>query len=369
MANRKKDLTAFDASNVALIDEAILFQRVVGIIENRKSRAATYVNEETTLMFWEVGHYVSSVVLDFRRAAYGKKILSELATKLVERYGRNFAERNIYRMMQFADQFSDSEILSPLATKLSWSHFIELLPIKSEEARLYYANDAATRSYSTKELRRQISRKAYDRREIANAELSENSAIPFNVFRDPYLLDLYGLRENFLEADLEKVILTEIEAFILEFGHGFSFVDRQKRMIIGGEDTILDLLFFHRILKRLIAVELKIGKFKAEYYGQMALYLKWLDKYERQEGEAAPLGIILCATANREKIELLETDKAGIAVAEYWTHLPQKAEFERKIQEILIEARERLHRRQSLPTTETQKQIDYFFEAKDDDND
>ena len=121
-------------------------------------------------------------------------------------------------------------------------------------------------------------------------------------------------------------------------------------------------------MKRLIAVELKIGKFKAEYYGQMALYLKWLDRYERQEGEAAPLGIILCATANREKVELLEMDKAGIAVAEYWTHLPPKAEFERKIQEILLEARERLHRRKSLPIAENQKQIDYFIEIKDDDD-
>ena len=129
--------------------------------------------------------------------------MSELATKLIERYGRNFAERNIYRMMQFAEQFPDAEILSPLATKLSWSHFIELMPIKTGEARLYYAQDAAQRNYGTKELRHQISRKAYERREIANAELSKDSVVPFNVFRDPYLLDLFELRENFLEREIE----------------------------------------------------------------------------------------------------------------------------------------------------------------------
>jgi predicted nuclease of restriction endonuclease-like (RecB) superfamily len=223
------------------IDETQLFERVVEIIERRKSRASDYANQEATMMFWEVGRLISSVFLDFKRAAYGKKILSELATKLVERYGRNFAERNIYRMMQFVEHFPDPEILSPLATKLSWSHFIELLPIKTEEARLYYAHDAAQRGYGTKELRRQILRKAYERREIANAELSEHSNVPFNVFKDPYLLDLFGLRENYLEADLEKAILSEIEAFILEFGHGFSFVERQKRMILDGEDIVLDL--------------------------------------------------------------------------------------------------------------------------------
>jgi len=232
---------------------------------------------------------------------------------------------------------------------------------------MYYANDAAVRNYSAKELRRQISRKAYERREIANTGLAKGSAVPFNIFKDPYLLDFFGLKENYLEADLEKAILTELEAFLLEFGHGFTFVERQKCMIIDNEDIILDLLFYHRILKRLVAVELKLGVFKAAYKGQMELYLKWLNKYERQEGEEAPIGIILCATANREKVELLEMDKAGIAVAEYWTHLPPKAEFEAKIKAILIEAKERLERRKSLLPGETQKSIEYFYESKDDD--
>ena len=196
MNKSKKEITINEA---AYIDESQIFERVVEIIESRKSRAAVHINQETTLMFWEVGRCISSAILDYKRAAYGKKILSELATKLVERYGRNFAERNIYRMMQFAEQFPNAEILSPLATKLSWSHFIELMPIKTEEARLYYAQDAAQRNYGTKELRLQISRKAYERREIANSEISENSAVPFNVFKDPYLLDLFGLKKTTLK--------------------------------------------------------------------------------------------------------------------------------------------------------------------------
>jgi hypothetical protein len=169
-----------------------------------------------------------------------------------------------------------------------------------------------------------------------------------------------------LEADLEKAILTEVEAFILEFGHGFTFVERQKRMIIDNEDIVLDLLFYHRILKRLVAVELKLGTFKAAYKGQMELYLKWLNKYERHDGEEAPIGIILCSTATREKIELLELDKAGIAVSEYWTHLPPKADFEQKMKEILIEAKERLERRRSFSQGNSDKQIEYFYEDEGD---
>jgi predicted nuclease of restriction endonuclease-like (RecB) superfamily len=218
-----------------------------------------------------------------------------------------------------------------------------------------------------RELRNQISRKAYERREIANSQLSKTSAIPFNVFKDPYLLDTLGLKENFLEADLEKAILTELETFILEFGHGFSFVERQKRMTMDGDDFTLDLLFYHRILKRLVAIELKIGKFLPQYKGQMEFYLKWLNRYERQDDENEPIGIILCTKASRNQIELMELDKSGIAVAEYWTNLPPKAEFERKIKEILTEARERLERRKSLPKGKVQKQIDYFYDSKDND--
>ena len=366
LPDKKAPNPAVQANGV--VDETALFERVSAIIENRKSRAAAYANSEVTLMFWEVGQYINSAVLDFKRAAYGKKIVSALATQLTTIYGKSFELRNLRRMMQFAEQFSDFGIVSPLATQLSWSHFTELLPLKSDEARLYYAKYAADSGLATKELRRQISRKAFERREIANSQLTKQSSVPFNVFKDPYLLDLFGLKDNYLEADLEQAILTGIEAFILEFGHGFTFAERQKRMIIGGEDVVLDLLFYNRVLRRLVAVELKLGVFKAAYKGQMELYLNWLDQYERQPGEEPPIGIILCASANREKVEMLKMDRAGIAVAEYWTHLPPKAEFERKIREILTEAQERLERRKLLTDGDVQRQIDYFIEQKDDED-
>jgi hypothetical protein len=139
-------------------------------------------------------------------------------------------------------------------------------------------------------------------------------------------------------------------------------------MIIDDDDIVLDLLFYHRKLRRLVAVELKIGAFKAAYMGQMLLYLKWLNKHERQPGEEEPIGLILCTKANRGQIELLELDKSGIAVAEYWTELPPKADFERKINEIMQEAQERLDRRKSFPVSKIPPQINYFIESKDDED-
>jgi len=350
------------------INETNLFNHISKIIEKRKNRAGMYANREVTLMYWEIGRYIGSVLLGGERAEYGRKILATLSQELIKKYGPGFEYSKITRMIKFAELFPDTRIVSTLSTHLSWSHFIEILPLETEKARLYYANDAITRNLGIRELRKQISRKAYERHEIANSQFTESSKIPFNVFKDPYLLDTLGLKENFLEADLEKAILTELEAFILEFGHGLTFIERQKRMTMDNDDYTLDLLFYHRDLKRLVAIELKIGKFIPQYEGQMRFYLKWLNKYERREGENEPIGIILCTKASRKQIELMELDESGIAVAEYWTNLPPKSEFERKIKEILIEAQERIERRKLLPIDKTQKQIDYFYDSKDDDS-
>jgi predicted nuclease of restriction endonuclease-like (RecB) superfamily len=270
--------------------------------------------------------------------------------------------------MQFAKRFPSREIVAPLVRQLSWSHITALLPVKSDVAFIYYARDAIDRRLGKRELRHQIDRKAYERREIANANLTDQSSIPHNIFKDPYLLDILGLKDNYMESDLETAILTELEAFILEFGNGITFVARQKRIGFDDVDYYSDLLFYHRDLKRLIVIELKIGKFKPEYKGQMELYLNWLDKHERRADENSPIGLILCTSANRETVEILEMDKAGIAVAEYWTALPPKEQLEQKVTQLLIEAKERMERRKSLTSSEVQRQIEYFIEPKDDVN-
>jgi len=331
--------------------EDVIFSNVSKIIENRKFNAVSAANSQVILMFWEIGTYINSVVLGMERAEYGKKILSTVSTKLVANYGNSFVEANLYRMKRFSAVFSDIQSIADFVPFLSWSHFCEIMRIKDEQARLHYAKDATERQLGIRELRKQIARKPFERQEIANTQLTEHSVVPFNVFKDPYLLDTLGLRENFLEADLENAILVELEKFILEFGKGFAFMERQKRIIIDGDDFKIDLLFFHRELKRLVAIELKTGKFKPQYKGQMELYLNWLNRYERKEGEGAPIGLILCTEASRNQIELLELDKAGIAVAEYWTNLPPKNLLEKKLNEILSETKERLERRKLLSNT------------------
>jgi len=244
-------------------------------------------------------------------------------------------------MMQFADQFRDREIVVTLSRQLSWSHFLAIIPIKNPEAKLFYANQVSDQLMSVRDLRKQIAAKTFERIAIANVQIPNSyDNLQYN-FKDPYLLDFLNLGNAYLEKDLEQAILYELEKFIPELGKGFTFVERQKRMIIDGEDFNLDLLFYHRKLKRLIAIELKLGKFQAKHKGQMELYLRWLDKYEKQEDENAPIGLILCAESSREQIELLEMHRDGIIVAEYWTDLPPKKQFEEKIHSLLTEAKEK----------------------------
>jgi predicted nuclease of restriction endonuclease-like (RecB) superfamily len=282
------------------------------IIEQGKNAVVSYANAALTLTFWQVGKRINEVVLKNKRADYGQKIVATMSEELSEKYGRGFEEKNLRRMLQFAQEFPTEQIVVPLARQLSWSHFTILLPIKNNDAKLFYANQSIAEKWSKRDLRQAISRKTFERAKIADTQLTANALIPQNTFKDPYLFDFLGLKNDYLENYLETAILREIESFILEFGKGFAFVERQKRMIIDGEDFYLDLLLYNRTLKRLVAVELKLGKFQAKYKGQMELYLKWLNKYERKEGESVPIGLILCAETSREQIELLEMHKDGI---------------------------------------------------------
>ncbi|MEM9986621.1 MAG: PDDEXK nuclease domain-containing protein, partial [Bacteroidota bacterium] len=247
--------------------------------------------------------------------------------------------------MQFADVYPDEEIVVSLIRQLSWTHLLALLPLKSEPQRNFYAKKIAEEQWSVRYTRQQIAKKTYERSQIAGTQLPATEPELHDHFKDPYFLDFLGLKEGYLENDLEAAILKELELFILELGKGFTFVARRKRMIIDGEDHYLDLLFYHRKLRRLIAIELKIGKFQAAHKGQMELYLKWLAKHDKQEGEELPIGLILCAETSSEQIELLEMHKDGIMVAEYWTELPPKKMLEQKIHQALLEARERIARR------------------------
>ena len=325
-----------NTGNTDLISEISL------LIEQSQRHIATQANSALTQLFWQIGKRINDEILLNKRADYGKQIVVTLSEKLMTRYGRSFEEKNLRRMLQFSEQFQDFSIVVTLSRQLSWSHFLVLLPIKQAEAKQYYANLSSVEYWSVRDLRKQIASKAFERNEIANTQLSTFKPELLNTFKDPYILDFLNLKNTYLEQDLERAILHELEAFILELGKGFAFMERQKRMIIDGDDFYLDLLFYNRKLKRLVAIELKLGKFKAAHKGQMELYLKWLSKYEKAEGENEPIGLILCAESNKEQIELLEIQKDGIMVAEYWTEMPSKQALQQKLHQLLIEAKERI---------------------------
>lgn len=326
--------------------EANLLLEISALIEQSQRFVVAQANSALTMLFWTIGRRINETTLQHKRAVYGKQIVVTLSRELSRRYGNNFEEKNLRRMLQFADQFGDKEIVVTLSRQLSWSHFLVLLPVKNTEAKLFYANAAAARNSGVRDLRKQILSKEFERTSIANLQMQTETQQVQNNFKDPYFLNFLGLRDTYLEKDLEQAILRELESFLLELGKGFTFVERQKRMIIDGEDFHLDLLFYHRTLRRLVAVELKLGKFEAQQKGQMELYLKWLDRYEKAEGELPPVGLILCSESSREQIELLEMHKDGIMVAEYWTELPSRNILEKKIQNMLADAKERIARRE-----------------------
>lgn len=323
-----------------------LFNELSQLIEQSRQQLSTAANSVLTLLFWQIGKRINEDILQNKRADYGKQIVVTLSRQLAAKYGSNFEEKNLRRMMQFSVLFTDKEIVVTLSRQLSWSHFLALLPLKKETTRMFYAKKVMLENWGVRELREAIARKEFERNTIAQSQLPAVIPTPEHmIFKDPYFLDFLGLKDSYLENDLEAAILKELERFILEIGKGFAFVERQKRMIIDSEDHHLDLLFYHRKLSRLVAIELKIGKFQAKDKGQMELYLKWLDKYERQENEEKPIGLILCAETSREQIELLEMHKDGIMVAEYWTELPPKKELEKRLHQALIEAREMIERK------------------------
>lgn len=330
-----------------------LVREIRQLIEEARSAVSSAVNVGLTLLYWRIGRRIQLEILQGERASYGNEIVSTLSRQLRQEYGSGFSPKNLRHMIRFAEEFPDEGLVSHLSVKLSWSHFKEIFYLKAPLQKEFYVEMCRVEGWSVRTLRNKIDSMLYERtalskqpEEVARAELQalrdEDILSPSLVFRDPYVLDFLGLKDRYLEKDLEDAILREMEAFLLELGDGFAFLARQKRIQIDSDDFYIDLLFFHRKLKRLIAVDLKLGDFKPDYKGQMELYLSWLNRHDRQPDEEPPLGIILCAGKKQEQIELLELDQSGIHVAEYLTVLPPKEILKQKLHIAIEQARQRL---------------------------
>lgn len=330
-----------------------LYSEIKKLIDSSRSRVAAIVNSEITDLYWKVGRHINENVLNNERAAYGKQIIRYLSEKLTREYGRGWSEKQLRHCTHLALTFPYDEKFSALRRELNWTCIKALMYIDEPLKREFYIEMCKMKHWNTRTLQNRINSMLYERTAISKKPddlivqdltslQEENKLTPDLVFRDPYFLDYLGLADTYSEKDLESAIIAELQQFIIELGSDFAFMARQKRIIIDNEDYYIDLLFFRRRLKCLVAIDLKLGKFEAAHKGQMELYLRWLEKYEMVERENQPIGLILCSGKNEEHVELMKLDESNIRVAEYMTKLPDMKLLEEKLKQSIERARKRL---------------------------
>jgi len=329
------------------------------MIATAKKGVFQAVNSGHVILNWNIGKKLRTEILKNEKAEYGKFVITSLSKNLSQKYGNGYSRAALFRMIQLYDDFENQEKVASLSRQLTWSHFLEIIPIEDELKREFYATMCKKEKWSVRVLRERKNSMLYERTAISRKpeetianelrELQEQDKMSVDMFyRDPYMLNFLGLKDTFSEKDLESAILSELEKFILEMGSDFAFMARQKRIVIDGRDYKIDLLFFHRRLKRLVVIELKIGEFKPEYKAQVELYLRWLNKYEKAEGEETPIALILCAEKSQETIELLELNQGDIHVGQYLTQMPPKELLEEKLHLAIENAKIMLEQRDEV---------------------
>lgn len=322
------------------------------LIAESKQQLVKQVNSTMTQLYWEVGKRIRQEVLKEQRAEYGKQIFANLSKELTLAFGKGWSEQQLRHCVRCAEIFEDKQILYTLCIELSWSHIRSLIFIDDTLKRDFYIEMCKMERWSVRQLNDRIDSMLYERTAISkkpeqtiahDIELlrNEKRLTPEMALRDPLILDFLGLSDTYSERDLESAILAHLQTFIMELGSDFAFLARQKRITIDNVDYYIDLLFYHRRLRRMIVVELKLGKLKVEHKSQVELYLRWLDKYEKAEGEHSPMGILLCAEKSDNLVELLELGSAGIHVAQYLTELPDKKILEAQLKKSIELAREK----------------------------
>ena len=323
------------------------------LIEQSKRNVALAINSEITALYWHVGNRINSEILQNERAEYGKQIVQSLSAQLEQEYGKGWGEKQLRQCMQFALVYPDKEIVYALRRQLSWTHLRTVIYMEDALKRAFYIEMCKLENWSSRQLKERIQSMLYERTAISkkpeltiqnDLELLQNEQklSADLVFRDPYVLDFLGLSDAYSEKDLETSIIAELQRFIIELGSDFAFMARQKRITIDNREYYIDLLFYHRRLKCLISIDLKIGEFEAAHKGQMELYLRYLEKHEQVEGENTPIGLILCTGKNEEHVELMQLHKSNIHVADYLTLLPSQKVLKQKLHQAIEIAKNRI---------------------------
>lgn len=330
-----------------------LMAEIQQLIDESRRQVAVSVNASLTLLYWQVGKRVNDEVLHNQRADYGKQVVSELAARLTAEYGAGWGENQLRKCMKFAQTFADEAIVYAVRTQLSWTHLRILMFMDDPLKRDFYMEMCRIEKWSSRQLQERVQSMLYERTAISRkpeqtiqneltALRQDGLMTPDLVFRDPYVLDFLGLSDSYSEKDLETAIVVELQRFLGEMGSDFAFMARQKRISIDNRDYYIDLLFYHRRLRCLVAIDLKLGEFEAAYKGQMELYLRYLERYEQLDSENTPIGLILCTGKNEEHVELMQLDKSNIRVADYLTVLPPRHLLQEKLHKAIEIARQKL---------------------------
>jgi predicted nuclease of restriction endonuclease-like (RecB) superfamily len=349
----RKEMSEELANSISSMPESQnLYADVCHIIDETRTRVAVYVNAEVCMTNWQVGKRIKEDVLYNKRAEYGKQIVKNLSVRLTERYGKGWSEKTLRHCLRAAETFTKDDIVSAVQRQFSWTQLKSIMYISDPLARKFYMQMCHYEHWDTRTLDDKIDSQLYERtaisrrsEEVIRQTLTEaeekNTLVPDLVFRSSYFLDALGLPDVFSEKDLEGAIIAQMQEFLSEMGTDFAFLARQKRITVDATDYYIDLLFYHRGLRRLVAIDLKLGKFKPEHEGQMRLYLRYLNQNERREGEESPIGLILCSEGNTEHIEYLMLDEQSpIKVAQYYTQLPDKKVLAEKLQRAIAIAKE-----------------------------
>ncbi|MDQ6761658.1 MAG: PDDEXK nuclease domain-containing protein [Bacteroidota bacterium] len=350
---KKKIIEKKLESAVIKVNDSKLFSNIADLIQQSRQSIAIVVNSELAMLYWKIGNHIYAHILQNQRAEYGEQIVSILSDRLTEKYGKGWGVKHLRHCLRTAETFTNDQIVYAVRRQLTWTHIRTLAYIDDQLKREFYLELCALERWSTRQFNERIGSMLYERTAISKKpdetirrdlkSLKEEQILsPDLIFRDPYFLDFLGLKDTYSERDLESAIIAELQSFLMEMGNDFAFIARQKRISIDNDDYYIDLLFYHRKLRSLVALDLKLDKFKAGYKGQMELYLRWLEKHEMAEGENSPVGLILCSDANKEHIELMRLEESNIKVATYLTALPPIKLLQKKLHEAIIIAKEKM---------------------------
>lgn len=321
------------------MDNEITFaENLIKIIDESRKNALKKVNEELICMYWQVGEYLSKVS---EEAAFGDAYIDTIATEIQKAFPgiKGFNRRGLYRMKQFYELYKENEIVSPLVTQISWTnHLLIMSGCKSDEEREFYIRLCIKENYTKRQLERQLDSGYYERYMLSKEKLLPETVkkIGENPFLDSYVIEFLDLPNEYHENDLRKALIKNMRDFILELGKDFTYIDEEYRVQVGGDDFRIDLLFYHRGLQCLVAIELKIGKFKPEYISKMDFYLEALDRQVKKDNENPSVGLLLCASKNDEVVEYsMSRTMSPMLVSQYQLQLPDKSVLQKKLQELI----------------------------------